>query len=67
MTRRQLHVKVRNESWERLNRYAALEGVSMAALVDTISHQLGRETNAIDLTQAIVEARILDAERRARG
>lgn len=66
--RKQIHVKVCRTSWEAWNRYAANEGVTLAALLDAIGHQLAGVQGANGLgAKAVPEARKLDAERRRRG
>jgi hypothetical protein len=67
MERRQVHCKIRQESWQHLDRYVRRQGVTIAALIDTLAAQLAGEPAKLDLTTAVEEARIVDGERRRRG
>lgn len=68
--RKQIHVKVCRSSWEGWEDYARREGVTLAALLDAIGHQLAAVAgrNGTQLGKSVVpEAREIDADRRRRG
>jgi hypothetical protein len=63
--RKQIHVKICTASWDGWDLYARKQGVTIAALLDAIGHQLmaGLE----ELRGPVEEAREIDRDRRRRG
>lgn len=65
--RRQIHVKVCPVAWNAWEMFARKQGVSMAALIDAIGHQLAEAKPGPLQSAAVNEAREIDANRRRRG
>lgn len=62
--RKQIHVKVCPASWHGWDRFARKQGVTLAALIDAIGHQLGdAEIDGVE----VEGAREIDANRRRRA
>lgn len=70
-SRKALHAYVTDQAHERWHGFAAEQGVSVSAILEALATALGPEapspgTTCVELTDVVVEARRIDAQRRRR-
>lgn len=70
-SRKALHAYVTDEAHERWHGFAAEQGVSVSAILEALSGALDSDNGAsqsdcVELTVIVVEARRIDAQRRRR-
>lgn len=70
-SRKALHAYVTDQAHERWHGFAAEQGVSVSAILEALATALGPESTSpdascVELTDIVVEARRIDAQRRRR-
>lgn len=58
-------VRLDDGARDRFRDYAAEQGVSVSALLEAIARRV--HSGRVDMAEAVLEARSIDAERRSRG